>query len=140
MAYGRPGKFSLGMLGRVCLAVTVGFMLAEPIVLKVFEDSIEEQQYSELSQQKKSASTPYQNQIAALETDLKTDAAHLNELKKEYTGEADRTSVHSSAIRSIYEMKKQNYDDAKQFMNLKLLLMLRKLILLMQKNKESLTQ
>lgn len=114
LAFGR-GRFSLGMLGRVCMAVTAGFMLAEPIVLKVFEDSIEEQQYAELKQQKETAAIPYQNHVAALDDELKKDEARVNELQAAYTGEADGTG--GSLIRNqgpIYEMKKQDYLDAKQ--------------------------
>ena len=114
LAFGR-GKFSLGMLGRLCMAMTAGFMLAEPIVLKIFEDSIEEQQYAELKQQKETAAVPYQTQVAALEDELKKDEARVNELQSAYTGEADGTG--GSGIRNqgpIYEMKKQDYIDAKK--------------------------
>ena len=109
LAFGR-GRFSLGMLGRLCMAMTAGFMLAEPIVLKIFEDSIEEQQYAELKQQKENAAIPYQKQAAALEDELKKDEARVNELQAAYTGEADGTS--GSGIRNqgpIYEMKRQVY-------------------------------
>lgn len=114
LAFGR-GKFSIGMFGRLCMAMTAGCLLAEPIVLKIFEDSIDEQKYVEVQQLKKAAAIPYQIQVAALDDELKKDQTRVNELQAAYTGEADGTT--GSHIRNqgpIYEMKKQDYLDAKQ--------------------------
>jgi hypothetical protein len=114
MAYGRPGHFSFGMFGRVCLAVTVGILLAEPLILKIFEDSIEEQQYVELKHQKEAISIPYQSQIKALNADLKIDEGRINALQTAYTGEADGTLGTGNRNQGpIYEMKKQDYLKAK---------------------------
>jgi hypothetical protein len=112
MAYGRPGSFSLGLLGRIMLAVTVGFLLAEPLILKIFEDSIQEQQFSELSTAKESASAPYDSRIKVLQDELTVDQQRLYKLQQAYTAEMDGTG--GSMIRNqgpIYEQKYQDYQD-----------------------------
>lgn len=112
MAYGRPGSFSLGLLGRIMLAVTVGFLLAEPLILKIFEDSIQEQQFSELSNAKESASAPYDSRIKVLQDELAVDQQRLYKLQQAYTAEMDGTG--GSMIRNqgpIYEQKYQDYQE-----------------------------
>lgn len=115
MAYGRPGRISLGLLGRILLAVTVGFLLAEPLILKIFEDSIQEQQFSELSTAKESAATPYDARIKALQDELGVDQKRLYELQQAYTAEMDGSG--GSMIRNqgpIYEQKYKDYQEYQQ--------------------------
>lgn len=112
MAYGRPGQFSWGLLGRVALAVTVGFLLAEPLILKIFDDSIQEQQFTELTTAKSKAAVPYDTQINELQSTLNAGERRLNELQNAYTVEMDGTG--GSGIRNqgpIYEKKYQDYQD-----------------------------
>ena len=84
------------------MAMTAGFMLAEPIVLKIFEDSIEEQKYTELKQQKETAAMPYQTQVNALEDELKKDEARVNKLQTAYTEEADGTGGSGIRKQSLF--------------------------------------
>jgi hypothetical protein len=118
MAYGRPGKFSVGMFGRVCLAILVGFMLAEPLVLKIFEDSIAEQQFSELQLQHRTAATVYNSQISSLETELKKDENYLKSLQVIYTQEMDKSGgTRKYGQGPVYRKKYQDYIDAKTAYN-----------------------
>lgn len=115
MAYGRPGRISLGLIGRLLLAVTIGFLLAEPLILKVFEDSIQEQQFSKLSTLRETTSEPYDSSIAALENDLSNDQKRLITLQQAYTSEMDGTG--GSGIRNqgpIFQQKYQDYQDYKR--------------------------
>lgn len=113
LGYGR-GKFSIGMIGRLLMAMTAGFLLAEPVVLKVFEDSIEEQQYGELKTKKENASVSYINQVAALEDELNREEKRVNTLQAAYTVEADGTGGSGEKNQGpIYEMKKLDYENAK---------------------------
>jgi hypothetical protein len=103
MAYGRPGSFSFGLVGRIMLAVTVGFLLAEPLILKIFEDSIQEQHFTELSSAKDNTAAPYDSRI---------DQKRLYTLQQAYTAEMDGTG--GSKIRNrgpIYEQKYKDYLD-----------------------------
>lgn len=112
MAYGRPGSFSFGLAGRIMLAVTVGFLLAEPLILKIFEDSIQEQQFTELNSAKDSTAAPYDSRIAALQDNLAADQKRLYTLQQAYTAEMDGTG--GSMIRNqgpIYQQKYQDYQD-----------------------------
>lgn len=89
MAYGRPGVFSLGMMGRVLLATTVSFLLAEPVLLWVFGDAITEQQADELVVKKQNAAAPFDLQIEATRLELAPYEVHLQQLQQAYTVEMD---------------------------------------------------
>lgn len=109
-AYGRPGSFSFGMLGRVVLAITIGLLLAEPLIIKVFEDSIQEQQYGELSQAKAITAVKYDEAVVLLNSDLAEDQEKLDHLREGYTKEMDGTG--GSGIRNqgpIFQKKYQDY-------------------------------
>jgi hypothetical protein len=112
MAYGRPGSFSLGLLGRLMLAVTVGFLLAEPLILKIFDDSIQEQQFTELSAAKENTAISYEESISVLQEELSESRQHLSSLQEAYTAEMDGTG--GSKIRNqgpIFQQKYQDYQD-----------------------------
>ena len=115
MVYGRPGTFSFGMVGRVLLALTVGFMLAEPIVLKVFEDSITEQQYSEVTAAKKTAAIRFNKKITAVDSLLKEDERRLYKFQKGYTQEMDGYgSKLGEGQGDIYDKKVADYNNYKK--------------------------
>lgn len=114
MAYGRPGTFSLGLIGRILLAVTVGFLLAEPLILKIFEDSIQEQQFTEVNVAKSNAAAPFDVRIKRLQDQLNEGQQRLYNLQQAYTGEMDGTG--GSGIRNqgpIFEKKYTDYEDYK---------------------------
>jgi hypothetical protein len=114
MAYGRPGSISLGMLGRVLLALSVGLMLAEPIILKVFEDSIGEQQHQDLVAAQQSSKQAFQEEILAIQDALQEQEGRLHDLQTAYTLEMDgRGSNWGVGQGSIYQKKLQDYEDYK---------------------------
>ena len=114
MAYGRPGTFSLGLIGRLLLAVTVGFLLAEPLILKIFDDSIQEQQFTAVTAAKSNAASAFDARIKSLQDQLSAGQQRLYDLQQAYTGEMDGTS--GSGIRNqgpIFEKKHNDYEDFK---------------------------
>jgi len=113
MAYGRPGKFSLGMIGRVLLAVTIGFLLAEPLILKIFEDSIIETQYAEVNVAKSDIEKPFDGKIAKLQDEIKLSNRNLKTLQQAYTSEMDGTG--GSKIRNQGPIYQQKYHDYLRF-------------------------
>lgn len=115
MAFGRPGKWSFGMLGRVLLAVTVGFLLAEPLILKIFEDSIIETQFAELDVTKSEKSKTYDARINVLNTEMIESNNRLNQLQQAYTSEMDGTG--GSGFRNQGPIYQQKHHDFLVFQN-----------------------
>ncbi len=114
MAYGRPGVVSIGMLGRMLFAFTIGLLLAEPMILKVFEDSITEQQHTELFAEQEQTTTVFDSKIDSLQLSLRTDEARLRELQQDYTAEMDGTGGSGVPNKGpIYEQKYRDYLDFK---------------------------
>ncbi len=113
MAYGRPGRFSIGMLGRGVLALTVGLLLAEPLVLKIFEDSILEQQYDELETKRVIAARPFDIEIASLEAALYGMGENVEQLREAYTIEMDGTG--GSGVPNKGPIYQQKYNDFLDF-------------------------
>jgi len=114
MAYGRPGKFSWSLIARGLLAITVGFLLAEPLIIKIFDDSIQEQQFAEVNAAKSNTAATYDTKIKSLQDQLSVDQKHLYDLQQAYTAEMDGTG--GSGIRNqgpIFEKKYQDYQDYK---------------------------
>lgn len=110
MSWSRQKTLSVGLTTRLFLALTGGFLLAEPIVLKVFEGSIREQQYSEVQRVVKAETAEIQLRKDAVITDLRTEETALKELQIAYTQEMDGTG--GSGIRStgpIYKQKKADF-------------------------------
>jgi hypothetical protein len=110
MAYGRPGHFSFGMIGRVILAITMGFIIAEPILLKVFEDSISEQRYHKVDQAKQAITAEYDKRIYSVQAGIEKERTRLYDLQEAYTREMDGTG--GSGVQNkgpIYQKKLADY-------------------------------
>nr|WP_315123934.1 DUF4407 domain-containing protein [uncultured Capnocytophaga sp.] len=113
MAYGRPGTFSFGLIGRALLAIAIGFLLAEPIVLKIFEDSIEEQLFVKQEKAKADKNAELNEKILLIKNDLNSRREHLDKLQEAYTGEMDGTS--GSKLRNQGPIYQQKYNDFKAY-------------------------
>lgn len=110
MAYGRPGVLSFGLFGRVLLAITIGVLLAEPLILKIFEDSINEQQYVELTSAKKNEASEFDNKIAEVNNKLDIQRKKLYDLQTAYTQEMDGTGGSKKRDKGpIFQKKEQDY-------------------------------
>lgn len=110
MAYGRPGHFSFGMLGRVLLAITMGFIIAEPILLKVFEDSISERRFNKVDQAQQAVSGGYDKRIYDVQAGLDRQEARLYELQEAYTKEMDGTGGSGVVNQGpLYQKKLSDY-------------------------------
>lgn len=115
MAYGRPGVFSLGMGGRVLLAVTVSFLLAEPVLLWAFDDAISEQQVDELSTAKRNAAVPFETQIETTRNELDPYEVRLQQLQQAYTEEMDGTGgSRQVGPKQNYRRKRADYNAYKK--------------------------
>lgn len=115
MTYGRPGKLSLGLFGRVLLAVTVGFLIAEPLILKIFEDSIQEQQYTILAAKKEKINEDYDLKVQSVENGLNPYENRLKELQVAYTSEMDGTGGSGEKNQGpIYAKKLNDYNEYKK--------------------------
>lgn len=113
LSTGRSTNFSFGMAIRVCMAILLSTLAAEPLVLYVFGDTIIEEQYK----QEQNEIKPLEDKFTAKHTDLDikvaTSANRLKELQKAYTQEMDGQG--GSRVRNqgpIYKKKYQDYLDA----------------------------
>jgi len=107
-------KFSVGMIGRFLLAIGLAFTMAEPILLHVFQPSIQEQLAESIKEAQQEAAAPYTRLINNLEQEIEEGENRLHDLQQVYTQEMDGTG--GSGIRNkgpIYEQKYQDYEDYK---------------------------
>lgn len=110
MAFGRPGVFSLGMAGRVLLAVVVSFLLAEPVLLWAFRDSIEERQSTDIANTKRSEIAPFEVDIANVRAELLPIERRLQSLQEAYTQEMDGTGGSKEKYKGpLYRQKHADY-------------------------------
>jgi len=115
LALGRPGHLSFGMVARIFLAVIIGFLLAEPLTLKIFSDSIVEEQYQELKSKEEKIINEADQKYKELLSKIDFERKKLDELQRGYVEEMDGTG--GSRIRNqgpIYERKYQDYLDYRQ--------------------------
>ncbi|MFK7832108.1 MAG: DUF4407 domain-containing protein [Winogradskyella sp.] len=114
IALGRPGKLSIGLFGRFLLAVTMGFLIAEPMVIGIFGDSIKEQQASELFDKQEEIVQYYDEKIYAIKDDIEDQRSELFKFQHIYTIELDGSG--GSGVRNpgpIYQKKLQDYNEFK---------------------------
>ena len=110
MGYGKPGEFNLGLLGRFLLAVTVGLVIAEPIILLAFNDAIQEQQYEEMQVKVDAVNTKYDDKVEGVGSEITTLQQRVDAKQQSYTTEMDGTG--GSGYRNqgpIYEKKYADY-------------------------------
>ncbi|MDV7186099.1 DUF4407 domain-containing protein [Lutibacter sp. TH_r2] len=105
----KPGTFNLGMLGRLLFTVIIGFVVAEPVVLLAFKDTINEKIHEEFIVKKDELNKKYSPRIVSLNKGLKTARERLDKKQKSYTSEMDGTGGSGNPNKGpIY---KQKYDD-----------------------------
>lgn len=100
---------------RILLAITLSTLFAEPIVLLIFEDSIEEAQYEEFRVSKQPIDRKYQLALKNIRQQERESLQKVEKLQQSYTGEMDGTS--GSGVRNqgpIFEQKYNDYLSAKQ--------------------------
>ena len=111
MGYGKPGEFNLGLLGRFLLAVTVGLVIAEPIILLAFNDAIQEQQYEELQAEIDNVNQKYDAKLTTYQVKLDTMRSRVDAKQAAYTTEMDGTG--GSGVRNKGPIYQKKYDDYK---------------------------
>lgn len=110
MGYGKPGELNLGLFGRFLLAVTVGLVIAEPIILLAFNDAINEQQFLESQSLIEELNKKYDAKIASYNEEIVIFQSRVDAKQAAYTTEMDGTG--GSGIRNrgpIYKKKYQDY-------------------------------
>jgi hypothetical protein len=121
MSWSRSQKFSFGLAGRLAFALVVGVLLAEPVVLAIFNDSIKEQQHKELVLQKIESDETYQSFEENIISQIKLEDNKIEALRLAYTTEMDGTG--GSGIRNqgpIFKQKYQDYISAKEIYSIKI--------------------
>lgn len=105
--------FSASMLGRFLLAVVIGLSVAEPAVLFIFKDSIDEAIHQKFRENQHRIYNAYQPGFDQLNSRLETQLKEMKRLQLEYTMEMDGTG--GSGYRNqgpIYQQKFKDYQDA----------------------------
>lgn len=109
----RPGKISLGIVGRLFLSVVIAFTISEPVVLRLFSDAIEDKRISVIDEKQAEATLKLDNQISAVKMASAHEKADLDALNTSYIQEVDGTGGSRVAYRGpIAEIKWQAYQDA----------------------------
>lgn len=115
IAFGKPNQLTAGVYGRFLLALVIGLLLSEPVVLKIFEDSINEELVTKQITNTENIVTDYDQRIEEIEQKLLAKQDRLDYLQDEYTSEMDGTG--GSGIRNqgpIYKKKYADYLDYKK--------------------------
>jgi uncharacterized protein DUF4407 len=109
----RPGKVSLGVVGRIFLSIIIAFTISEPIVLRLFSDSIEDKRISIIDEKQTAATSQFDNQILKLKSESVEEKTKLDVLSRSYVQEVDGTGGSRVAYRGpIAEVKYQTYQKA----------------------------
>jgi len=111
MGYGNPGEYNLGLFGRFLLAITVGLVIAEPIILLAFQDAIKEQQYSEAQVLFDAVNNNYDEKIAEYQAEIANYQGRVDAKQEAYTKEMDGTG--GSGIRNQGPIYKKKFADYK---------------------------
>lgn len=114
MSWTRKRSFNLGLASRLAFAVVIGVMMAEPVVIKIFDDSIKEQQYSELQELKKQSISDLMVKENEIRNKLTFEQRKLEDLRLAYTQEMDGTGGSGEKNQGpIYKKKYEDYINAK---------------------------
>lgn len=106
----RPGGFSFGLLGRLLLAIVIGFVVAEPVVLLVFKDSIDETINNKYLKTKDKINSKYAVLIDSYNNELKIAKEKLDTKQESYTSEMDGTGGSGKANKGpIFKQKYADY-------------------------------
>lgn len=108
----RPGTLNLGMLGRFLFAVIIGFVVAEPVVLLAFKDSINEKLNASFIVEKDKVTSKYAPEFVLLESKLTNAKNNLKEKQRLYTEEMDGTGGSGNPNKGpIYQQKYLDYQN-----------------------------
>jgi hypothetical protein len=109
----RPGRISLGVLGRIFLSIVIAFTISEPVVLRLFSDAIEDKRISIIDEKQTSATAKFENPIAILQSESADEKIKVDALNKSYIQEVDGTGGSKVPYRGpIAEVKWQAYQKA----------------------------
>ena len=109
----RPGKVSLGVVGRILLSVIIAFTISEPIILRLFSDAIEDKRISVVDEKQAFATAKLDEQILTIESESNKEKINVEALNKSYIEEVDGTGGSRVAYRGpIAEVKWQAYQKA----------------------------
>lgn len=111
-------KSWLPMIGRFALAITIGLVMSFPAKLKVFEDTINEELYTEQVSAKSVIDANYDEMRGAIRADLDAREAEVTRLRNEWACEMDGTcgsmkpgrSTISDAKEELYLLAKHEFD------------------------------
>lgn len=87
----RPGKLSLAVIARMCLAVVIAFTISEPVILKLFSDAIEDKRLVIVDDKQHKATVGIDEQLAVLKNESQTEKLNLDNLNRSYIQEVDGT-------------------------------------------------
>jgi len=109
----RPGKVSLGVVGRVFLSVVIAFTISEPVILQLFSDAIEDKRISIIDEKQNAATAKYDDQIKTIQSQSYDEKSKVDALNKSYIQEVDGTGGSKVPYRGpIAEVKWQAYQKA----------------------------
>jgi hypothetical protein len=109
----RPGKVSLGVMGRIFLSIVIAFTISEPVILRLFSDAIEDKRISIVDEKQSWATSKFDNNILTIESESAEEKNKVDALNKSYIQEVDGTGGSRVAYRGpIAEVKWQAYQNA----------------------------
>jgi hypothetical protein len=109
----RPGRVSLGVVGRIFLSVVIAFTISEPVVLRLFSDAIEDKRISIVDEKQSAATSKFDDNISTLESESAAEKNKVDALNQSYIQEVDGTGGSRVAYRGpIAEVKWQAYQKA----------------------------
>lgn len=109
----RPGKISLGVVGRIFLSVVIAFTISEPVILQLFSDAIEDKRISIIDEKQNAATAKYDDQIKTIQSQSFDEKSKVDALNKSYIQEVDGTGGSKVPYRGpIAEVKWQAYQKA----------------------------
>lgn len=104
----RPGRFSLGVLGRIALAIIIAFTISEPIILRLFNDTIEDKRVFVISEKQEQVSTEFDEQIEKIRNHSNEENMKVDGLQTSYIQEVDGTGGSKVAYRGPIAIIKEN--------------------------------
>jgi hypothetical protein len=87
----RPGKVSLGVVGRILLSIVIAFTISEPLIIRLFADAIEDRRISIIDEKQSSATAQVDEKILVLKSESKNEKAQVDALNRSYIQEVDGT-------------------------------------------------
>ena len=111
LALGKPSQLSIGILGRLTLSLVLSTLIAEPILIGVFQDSIREKQSTEIASVITRIDNRYDFKIKAANEEIAPLAEELKKLRDAYIAESDGSSgTMEEGLGPIYHTKKKAHD------------------------------